>query len=281
MKLGLQTGSNNIHKIVDECRNTEVNHIVLSVTSVPKLVGYETISPEAIKECENALKNYNIQLSGLISPNPSREAVIGENQDELGSIYKILKDICKSGIKLVLFYPLDQFKNYKDEYHHTKPPLEIMPGEEKWDKIISFFQRVSDIAEDGDLRIANHIFAIDIMDEILNTVKSPNLGVTYCTGMYIFGYDPYTVIKKFGVEKIFLCHARNLIRHGPGRQGHEEVPLERGDIDIEKYIRILAEAGYDGLIIPEHWGDNGDLLSSMTYLKKSLQKLSNELSIDF
>ncbi len=143
-----------------------------------------------------------------------------------------------------------------------------MPGDEKWKQIIRFFRQVADIAEETNLKIANHVFAIDILIEILDSVKSPNLGINYCTGMYMFGYDPYAVISRFGAKRIFLCHARNLIRHGPGRQGHEEVPLDKGDIDMARYIQLLSEAGYDGLIIPEHLGDAGNLADSVAYLKK-------------
>lgn len=267
MKVGLQIGATNMDHILEDCRQMGVNDIVLSASAGPKLIGQESITKSSLEGCKEALMKHGIRLSGMIPPNPSREAVMGDNEEETASLCKILKAIGEAGVGVVLFYPLDRFKNYLAEYHYTKPPLEVMPGDEKWGQIIRFFRRVSDIAEAANLKIANHVFAIDVLLEILNTVKSSNLGINFCTGMYMFGYDPYAVIDRFGKERIFLCHARNLIRHGPGRQGHEEVPLDKGDIDMARYIQLLFEAGYDGLIIPEHLGEKGNLDDSVEYLK--------------
>jgi len=215
MKVGIQTGLTHIDKIVRHCREVGVNDVVLSARA---------FSDDAERFIE-ALDRRCIQVSGFIPPNPSREAVFGDDEAEAVALCEILRAMGKTDIKVALFYPLDRFRNYKDEYHHEKPPLEVMPGEEGWSNIIEFFKRVADIAEEFDLKIANHVFAVDVMHEILETVGSPNLGVTYCTGMYMFGYDPLAGVDIYGIDRIFLCHARNLIRHGPGRQGHEEVSL--------------------------------------------------------
>ena len=44
--------------------------------------------------------------------------------------------------------------------------------------------------------------------------------------------------------------------------------MDEGDIDMAKYINILTEGGYDGLIIPEHLGEAGNLAESITYLRE-------------
>ena len=266
MRVGIQTGLTDVDQIAGHCRQVDVDAVVLSARAILD-------STEGLKE---TLGKRGIEVSGFIPPNPSREAVLGDDEAEVEALYKTLRAMGETDTKVALFYPLDRFKNYKEEYHHEKPPLEVMPGEEKWSTIIEFFRRVADIAEEFDLRIANHVFAVDVMLEILDSVGSPNLGVTYCTGMYMFGYDPHAGVDIYGVERIFLCHARNLVRHGPGRQGHEEVPLDDGDIDFARYIRALMEAGYDGLIIPEHLGEAGDLADSVSYLRRLIDELSEE-----
>ena len=266
MRVGIQTGLTDVEKIVEYCRQVGVDEIVLSTRAI--LDGAEGFL--------ETLGKRGIRVSGFIPPNPSREAVLGDNEAELEALYKTLRAMGETDIKTVLFYPLDRFKNYKEEYHHEKPPLEVMPGEEKWDIIIGFFRQVADIAEGFDLKIANHVFAVDVMLEIFDTVGSPNLGVTYCTGMYMFGSEPLAGIDIYGIQRIFLCHARNLVRHGPGRQGHEEVPLEEGDIDFSRYIRSLMEAGYDGLVIPEHLGEAGDIAVSVDYLRGLIDGVNNE-----
>jgi sugar phosphate isomerase/epimerase len=87
--------------------------------------------------------------------------------------------------------------------------------------------------------------------------------------MYIIGEDPHSAIERLGVERIFFCHARNLVRHGVGFPGHEEVPLDEGDVDIAQCVKALTKVGYDGLIIPEHLG-NGNMVEAVTYLKSLL-----------
>ena len=274
MKVGIQAGLTSVDQIVEHCNQVDVDEIVLSARAVPEFTQLGYVKSANAKELKEAVKEHGIQVAGLIPPNPSREAVLGGDAAEVETLCKTLRAMGEADIKLALFYPLDRFKNYKEEYHHQKPPLEVMPGEEKWDIIIQFFRRVADIAEEWDLKIANHVFAVDVMREILDTVGSPNLGITYCPGMYMFGADPYAGIDIYGIERIFLCHARNLLRHGPGRQGHEEVRLEDGDIDFARFIRNLMEAGYDGLVIPEHLGKAGELSDSVVYLRKLIDEVS-------
>jgi len=267
MKVGVQLGLTSVDEITDYCRDVNVDEIVLSISAVPGF-SEKDISSDGIKAFIDDIAEKGILVSGMIPPNPSKEAILGSSQDEFAYLCKILRSIGEAGIKTVLFYPFDRFKNYLAEYHHEKPPLEIMPDDERWGLIIKFFRLISDIAEESDLKIASHVFAVDIMRQILEEVKSPNLGVTYCTGMYIFGSDPYAGIDIYGMDRIFLCHARNLIRHGPGRQGHEEVPLDCGDIDMARHVRNLIKSEYNGLIIPEHWGKGGNVVDSVAYLKK-------------
>ena len=95
----------------------------------------------------------------------------------------------------------------------------------------------SNASDEVTLKIANHVWAVDLLREIWNTVGSPNIGVAYCQGMYIIGFP-----------------------------GHEEVPLDEGDVDIAQCVKALAKAGYDGLIIPEHLG-NGNMAEAVIYLK--------------
>jgi D-mannonate dehydratase len=267
MKVGIQLGLSDVDQIAEQCREVDVDEIVLSVSAIPEFASKGFASSDDIEKFKEKLAKRAINLSGMIPPNPSREAVLGDNADEITNLCKILKAIGEADIKTVLFYPFDRFKNYLAEYHHEKPPLEVMPNDERWGEIIKFFRQISSVAEDANVKIANHVFAVDIMRRILSEVESPNLGVVYCTGMYIFGADPYSAIDIYGIERIFLCHARNLIRHGPGRQGHEEVPLDKGDIDMSRHILNLIKAGYDGLIIPEHLGQTGSIIDSVAYLK--------------
>lgn len=276
MRIGIQTGLSDLEQLSELCHQNDVYEVVLSASAIPGLKENGFADSDSIRAFMDKAGQSGIKVSAMIPPNPTKEAILGENENEVKNLCKTLQAIGEADIVTVLFYPFDRFKNYLSEYDHRKPPLEVMPGDANWDTIISFFKLIADVAEKSNLNIANHVFAVDIMRQIFDEVGSPNLGVTYCAGMYMFGNDPYAGIDIYGIERIFLCHARNHVRHGPGRQGHEEVPLGDGDIDMATYLQNLADVGYDGLVVPEHWGKTGNLESSVTYLKKLLEGIKHE-----
>lgn len=265
MRIGIHASTPDTAQVVQLCREVGVRDVILSARE------FSAEDPRGdIERAVASLGNQGISVGAMIAPNPSREAVLGQAEDEVSSLCARLRAIGEAGIQVALFYPVDRFRNYLAEYHHTKPPLEVMPGEPGWEGIVAFFRRVCDVAEAADLRLACHVFAVEIMQRIIRETSSPNLGITYCTGMYQFGNDPYAGVELFGIERIFLCHARNMRRHGPGRQGHEEVPLDAGDIDMGRYLRVLADAGYQGLVAPEHLGAGGSLKDAVAYLQALL-----------
>jgi len=274
VRAAILVGLGKLDRIIETCHQLNVQDVIGSLSRLPGLAERGYVTSKSLTSAKQTLAQNGIRLAGVTPPNPSREAVLGGNETEVENLCTTLRSMGEAGVEIAHFYPLDRFKNYLAEYHHEKPPLEVMPGQEKWDDIISFFRRLADVAEESCVKIANHIFATDILLEILDTVNSPNLGVIYCTGTYMFGYDPYFTIDRIGIDRIFICHARNFIRHAPGRQGHEEVPLDKGDIDIGKYIQILADGGYDGLIIPEHWGEAGNQDDSVACLQGLIDGVS-------
>lgn len=276
MRLGIHIGLGNLDNIVEICHQVDVQYIIGGLGGFPELSERGYVTSRNLDSAKQMLAQNGIRLAGVTPPVPSREAALGNSEVEVENLCRTLRSTGEAGLEIAHFYPLDRFRNYKAEYHHEKPPLEVMPGEEKWGNIIGFFRRIADVAEEANVKVSNHIFATDVLLEILDAVNSPNLGVTYCTGTYIFGHDPYASIDQIGIERIFICHARNLVRHAPGRQGHEEVPLDEGDIDMARYIHILAKGGYNGLVIPEHWGEEGNLADSIAYLRGLMDEVSAE-----
>ena len=274
MRAAILVGLENLDRIIETCHQLNVRDVIGSLSRLPDVVERGYATSKSITSAKQTLAQNGIRLAGATPPNPSREAVLGNDETVVENLCTTLKSIGEAGVEIAHFYPLDRFKNYLSEYHHEKPPLEVMPGQEKWGDIISFFRRLADVAEESGVKIANHVFATDILLEILDTVNSPNLGDIYCPGTYMFGYDPLSTIDRIGIDGIFICHARNFIRHAPGRQGHEEVPLDKGDIDIGRYMQILVDGGYDGLIIPEHWGEAGNLADSVACLQGLIDGVS-------
>jgi len=262
MRIGIHTGSRDVDQIANECCEVGVSEVFLGVGAIPEM------DHDKLKKFKDELMKQKIMLSGIIMPVPSREAVLGNNEAEVDRLCETLRAIGEAGVGTILFYPLDSFILFKED-RPSKPILDVTIGGEEWEQIIKFFKRIASVADEVNLRIANHVWAVDLLREIWNAVGSHNIGVTYCQGMYIIGEDPHSAIERLGVERIFFCHARNLVRHGVGFPGHEEVPLDEGDVDIAQCVKALTKVGYDGLIIPEHLG-NGNMVEAVTYLKSLL-----------
>ena len=265
MRVGIHASSSSADEIAAHCRDAGVNEIFLHANSVPGVDQVGHLTPENFKPFEDMLQERDVRVSGMIAPVPSKEAALGQHEAELASLCQTLRGIGQSGIDTVLFYPLDRLI-YFDEYHPGRP-LMVMPGEEGWGAIIKFFRRVVNVADEVNLKLANHLWAVDVLHAIWDAVKSPNNGVTYCQGMSLFGEDAHAPVTTWGLDRIFFCHARNQVKHGPTMMAHDEVPLDCGDVDIPRCVRALTQAKYDGLIIPEHLGPQS-LPDAVAYLKK-------------
>ena len=135
----------------------------------------------------------------MIAPPPSKEAVLGENESELDALCRTLRGIGESGVDVVLFYSARSV-NLFSRYHPGRP-LIVMPGEDGWNKVIQFFRRVVRRSRRVDLKIANHLWAVDVLHEVWDTVPSPNNGVTYCQGMSLFGEDPHSPAETWGMDR--------------------------------------------------------------------------------
>ena len=264
MRVGIHAGSSSADEIAASCRDAGVNEIFLGTGSVPGASDRGFMTSDDFNPFRDLLQERDVQVCGMIAPPPSKEAVLGENESELDALCRTLRGIGESGIDVVLFYPLDRLI-YFNEYHPGRP-LMVMPGEDGWDTVIQFFRRVVGVADEVNLRLANHLWAVDVLHSIWDTVKSPNNGVTYCQGMSLFGEDPHSPVETWGMDRIFFCHARNQARHGQVMMDHDEVPLDSGDVDIPRCVRALMKAEYDGLIIPEHLGPQS-IPDAVVYLK--------------
>lgn len=266
MRVGIHAGSNQPEPIAEQCRQAGVDEVFLAAGALPGFAERGYLKPDDIEAFRDALAELGVKVSGMIAPVPSQEAVLGNNEAELSNLCRTLRAMGEADIETTLFYPLDRFI-YFQEYHPGKP-LSVTPDGEEWDSVIQFFRRVVSVADEVDLKLANHLWAVELLHAIWDAVESPNNGVAYCQGMYIFGENPHTAVDQWGIDRIFFCHARNLIKHGPSFQDYEEVPLDKGDVDIALCVRNLMAAGYEGVIIPEHLGENGSMSDAVSYLKK-------------
>ncbi len=265
MRIGIHMGYSSADQVAEQCRTSGVNEIFLSAASVPGFSACGHLTPEHLKPIGEQLEERNIRVSGMILPVPSRETVLGQHEKERADLCQTVRAAGQSGIDTALFYPLDRFLYFR-EYHPGKP-LMVMPGEDDWDAVIAFFREVVDVADEVNLKLASHLWAVDVLHAIWDAVQSPNNGVTYCQGMSLIGEDPHSPAETWGMERIFFAHARNQVKQGLNLMDHEEVPLGCGDVDIARCVRALMEAEYKGVIVPEHLGPQS-LPDAVAYLGK-------------
>jgi len=109
---------------------------------------------------------------------------------------------------------------------------------------------------------------------LVNAVPSPCNGVTLCTGMDIVGGDVPALIEEFA-GKIHFCQIRDHNARWPAAQ---EVFLGEGRLDFPRVFAALENAGYDGIVNPEHLGKprySGEDLQAkgVVYVKSQLAAL--------
>ncbi len=264
MRIGIHMGYTSADGVAEECQTAGVNEIFLRSESVPGFDERGCMTTAGLRKVEDQLRKRVIQISGVMLGAPSQEIVLGKDEAGRAAFCQSIRAAGQSGIDTALFYPMDRFL-YFNEYHEGRP-LMIMPGEDGWDAVICFFREIVAVAEEVNLRLASHLWAVEVVKGIWDAVPSPNNGVTYCQGMCLIGEDPHTPAETWGMDKIFFAHARNQVRTGPCLMDHDEAPLESGDVDMARCVRALVEADYNGVIVPEHLGPQSPA-DAVAYLK--------------
>jgi mannonate dehydratase len=155
------------------------------------------------------------------------------------------------------------------------PPRESGPvsEEQMWERITYFLERVVPVAEKAKVRLCCHphdpamprdtgyrgvhrvLGSVDGLKKFVDIMPSKYHGLNFCQGTVAEmlkepGKEIYDVIRYFGSRgKIFNVHFRNI--KGGFLHFRETFPDE-GDVDMLKALRVYQEAGYDGMIMPDH-----------------------------
>lgn len=151
--------------------------------------------------------------------------------------------------------------------------------DEVYERIMYLLDRLLPVAEEYDVRLANHIAdppapvgyrgitrwnSPDVFDGIkrfAQLYKSPAHGLNLCLGTVASGLkDPKTellpVIKWVGDRKqIFNIHLRNI---KGGWNNFQEVYPDNGDLDFVQILKELRDVGYDGMVMPDHMPHHDD-----------------------
>jgi mannonate dehydratase len=142
-----------------------------------------------------------------------------------------------------------------------------------WDRIAYFLKRVVPVAEEARVKIACHpqdpampkgkgwrgvetvLGSPAGLRRFVELHASPYHGLNFCQGTVSEmlknpGVEIYDVIREFGrSRKIFNVHFRNI--RGGYLKFQETFP-DDGDVDMLRALRAYREAGFDGMIMPDH-----------------------------
>ena len=165
--------------------------------------------------------------------------------------------------------PAFDYSKMKEGSPHSAGPIS---AEQAWERIEYVVKRVIPVAEEYKVRMASHpndvpippgttyrgiapvLSNIDGLKRFADLSSSPYHGLLFCQGCVAeFSTSleqVYETIRYFGErKKIFWVHFRNI---RGGYLKFEETFPDEGDIDMLKAMRIYKEAGYNGVLIPDH-----------------------------
>jgi mannonate dehydratase len=140
-----------------------------------------------------------------------------------------------------------------------------------WDNFTTFIRRVAPVAEAEGVMIGIHpddppgLTRIGGVPRLFSTMAgyqkalsiadSPNVGVCLCLGCWLEGGDlmgatAEEAIRTFAAQKkLFKIHFRNVDRPLPH---FVETFLDDGYQDMSRLMLALQEAGFNGIVIPDH-----------------------------
>jgi len=161
------------------------------------------------------------------------------------------------------------YQEMRDDPPH---PLAPISADDAWERIAHFVERVIPVAEEHRVRLGCHqhdpgmpvgvgyrgiervLGSLEGVKRFVSLQASPYHGLNFCQGtiaeMCSNVEQVYDAIRYFGERKrIFWVHFRN-IRGGFLR--FDEVFPDEGDVDMCRAIRAYRDAGYDGVLVPDH-----------------------------
>jgi len=285
MDVGLLVSGSDPDASIERCRSLGVTRAGIHFAGLPGVdSGQYTGTPDRahLRELVSRFADRNIQVFCLsklnalgIDPDIVRNP--GTHRKEIDAMLATIEAVGEAGIPSILHYV------------NTKEPEDPVEDEVLWAGIASIFKELTAQAEASGVRLANHgiwmtvkeplrtealaagvtyagyrkfrpprwpgPFLVRAAEHIARIVEieapSPNNGICLCTGMYINGADVPAMIQRF-TGKIFMAQVRDL-RYG--RWPHsEECQLGEGDLDFPLILRMLHDAGYRGMVHPEHFG---------------------------
>ena len=290
MKVGI-SASNDVQATVNRCKQLGVERVYINCASLP---GYEENgypNPASLRELKSKLEDNGLEVpsvtfrllkwplrpyrdhsrGGVTNP----DVLLSRDRRSIDAMVRMIEIVGEAGIASVLHY-IDMCK-----------PIDTAQAEACWEGLIETFRELIPVAEANRVGLGTHSlhrllpdgvreravaagvrledfgsymadgwggpFLVGTHEELrrlINAIPSPYNGVTLCTGMDIVGGDVPALVKEFA-GKIHFCQFRDHSNRWPAGR---EVPPGEGHMNFLPIVAALREAGYQGLVNPEHLG---------------------------
>ncbi len=142
-------------------------------------------------------------------------------------------------------------------------PGATIEAERVWDNLEYFLKQVIPVAEDAGVKLAMHpddppmslrgqariMTSPDNFERLINLVKSPSNGLTFCQGCFSeMGADIPATIRRFA-DNIHFVHFRDVQGQVPK---FSESWHDNGKTNMLQAMKTYAEIGYKGVMRPDH-----------------------------
>lgn len=223
--------------------------------------------------CYNFMPVFDWTRSDLAKVRPDGSTVLAYDQKEIDKINP--EEMPRSmeeksgGFELPGWEPerMSRIRELFDLYREVD-------GDRLFDNLVYFLKAIQPVCERYEIRMAIHpddpawpVFGLarivtgrEQLIKLMKAVDAPFNGVTLCTGS--LGSSPENdipgIIRSLK-GRIPFAHVRNLQYNGPGDFQESAHLSADGSMDMYEIMKALHDAGFDGIIRPDHgravWGE--------------------------
>jgi mannonate dehydratase len=157
---------------------------------------------------------------------------------------------------------------YREAVPGAKPVT--VSHDELWQRLDWFLKELVPVAEEAGVKLAAHpddppadmlrgtarlVNSHAKYDRLLDVVRSPSNALEFCIGSLaeMPEGDIYETTRHFaGLGALAYVHFRNVRGKVPH---YHETFVDDGDVDMAEIVRVLRDANYDGVLVPDHVPD--------------------------